>query len=455
MKYLVASRSSNDENSREGRRSFVHSRLESKDGDRLTRPRASLASQETQHDPKDPLVTPVQYAHAVWLSSTDRRTTPIPTQELRIRHSVAQKSRLVPPCFRPAVAKQLSLTVGPDFVRTLEDQTAAHQSVVVASTLAEYTGRETSFHTLKSLQKALEDDPSTFRSNTLFLLASSDYNLCHTPIRETFRLIETHTSVHLRGFPTVGEMEFVAHKLGDIQALDQIARSAQFSWSFRPRTCAQSLGCSIAMPSVLKRAYSCGSKHVILRPTDWDVSRLLPCRKGARRSTRGSTASQSSQWFHQEYIEELRTIGEFRVFVVTTVDGNALRGRRGMVVETIHTLELPDKELVVTVISPHRDFPVDTLILHPRDFTELYAFALFVFEELRLRPDWQSHFESLEIGARLDIGVRIHGGYHRYFVNEVTRIYEADMFCDWLGEPGTSTCRAIAKVLSEVFMMPH
>jgi hypothetical protein len=45
--------------------------------------------------------------------------------------------------------------------------------------------------------------------------------------------------------------------------------------------------------------------------------------------------------------------GGFRVFVITREDVSALRKWRGVVMEIIHTLELPDKELVMTVLHPY------------------------------------------------------------------------------------------------------
>lgn len=49
-------------------------------------------------------------------------------------------------------------------------------------------------------------------------------------------------------------------------------------------------------------------------------------------------------------MQDLRRIGEFRVFIVTVSDALATRGRKGVVVEVVHTLELEDKDLIVTVL---------------------------------------------------------------------------------------------------------
>jgi hypothetical protein len=88
------------------------------------------------------------------------------------------------------------------------------------------------------------------------------------------------------------------------------------------------------------------------------------------------------------------------------------------------------------------------------DLKELEGFALYMFNALRKRPDWSSSYESLEIGVRLDIGIFPASGCCRYFVNETTRIYEADFFAEWLAQPGTHICKAVAEAIQEVLMVP-
>lgn len=75
-----------------------------------------------------------------------------------------------------------------------------------------------------------------------------------------------------------------------------------------------------------------------------------------------------------------------------------------------------------------------------------------MFEALRDRPDWFTNLESLEVGARVDVGVTTMGDSCRFFVNEVTRIYEADFFAEWLAQPGTHVCRAVSAAIGEVFV---
>jgi len=122
--------------------------------------------------------------------------------------------------------------------------------------------------------------------------------------------------------------------------------------------------------------------------------------------------------------------------------------------DIIHMLELPNKELVVTVLHPSIAWFEKTQEHNGIDPKELEDFALYIFDALRNRPDWPSNYESLEIGVRLDIGISPVSGCCRYFVNEITRIYEADFFTEWLAQPGTHISKAVAEAIQEVLMVP-
>lgn len=119
--------------------------------------------------------------------------------------------------------------------------------------------------------------------------------------------------------------------------------------------------------------------------------------------------------------------------------------------EIVYTLELPDRELVVSVLHPNRIWSGEHQQQDSHDLEGLRSFAMYIFGALRNRANWSSSFESLEIGVRLDIGVSLAGGMRQYFVNEITWIYEADFFAEWLAQPRTHVCRALAKALQEVF----
>jgi len=125
-----------------------------------------------------------------------------------------------------------------------------------------------------------------------------------------------------------------------------------------------------------------------------------------------------------------------------------------MVAEMVHTLELPDKELVVTVLRPDSVWRGGSHEYNVYDLRELEEFALYNFDALRNRPDWSTNYESLEIGVRVDVGVSLADRQRRYFVNEITRIYEADVFAEWLAQPGTHICKAVSRAIEEILMVP-
>lgn len=189
-------------------------------------------------------------------------------------------------------------------------------------------------------------------------------------------------------------------------------------------------------------------------PTASDLVRRLRCGSGQRRLSKRQACSSLGRWFHQEFVSGLRSGGEFRVFIVTTEDTAALRKRKGVVMEVVHTLELPDKELVVTVLHPSPIWLDRPHRYNGNDLKDLGDFALYIFNALRNRSDWSTKYESLEIGVRLDIGVSVASDERCYFVNEITRIYEADFFAEWLAQPGTHMCKAVSKAIEEVFMVP-
>jgi hypothetical protein len=78
-------------------------------------------------------------------------------------------------------------------------------------------------------------------------------------------------------------------------------------------------------------------------------------------------------------------------------------------------------------------------------------FALGVVHALREKDDL--HWESLEVGCRLDMGVA-EGG--RIFVNEVTRWYGAHYFSSFLlSEPKTQICQQYAEAFSSYCRSPR
>lgn len=395
-----------------------------------------------------------RYSTVFWIGCEDKMVSPVSTQTLQHSDTAALNSAHVPSCFSLDRAAELLSTVGPNFISTDSEQVTAHQSIATAAILDDNNKGQVQYRTARWLQRQLVKDPSALGQRTVFLLAWRKYIPEHSTILlNIYDRVKDHDTSMLRVFPSKTELEHAHGKLDDIRALDQIAQRAPTSWSFRPITCDCTSACRIGKADVLKRTYSCGSEHVILHPTSSDITRHLRCLADQRRTSRRRAAQDTERWFHQEFVQDLRRIGEFRVFVVTVSDTSATRGRRGVVVEVVHTLELEDRELVVTVLPSSPAWSGGDTTYNEIDVYELKRFALHVFHALRDRPDWDTNFESLEIGARLDIGVSMIGGICRYFVNEITRLYEADFFAEWLSQPGTHICRAVAAALEEVFLL--
>lgn len=116
-------------------------------------------------------------------------------------------------------------------------------------------------------------------------------------------------------------------------------------------------------------------------------------------------------------------------------------------------LGFEDRELVVAILSSFPAWPGGDTTYNRVGVYELEGFALHVFHALRDKPDWDTNSESLEIASRMDIAVAMVGGVCQYFVNEITRVYGADFFAEWLSQPGTHICRAVAAALEEVYFL--
>ena len=62
-----------------------------------------------------------------------------------------------------------------------------------------------------------------------------------------------------------------------------------------------------------------------------------------------------------------------------------------VVMDILHTLEVPNKELVVTVLHPNLAWWRRPQGHNSADLKELEDFALYIFDALRNRPDWSSN----------------------------------------------------------------
>ena len=252
----------------------------------------------------------------------------------------------------------------------------------------------------------------------------------------------------LRTFPRRKEVLWDESKTSDIKVLDAVAEAAEDPrCKYRPITCAGYSLCPLRdhLQTVVKRSWSCGSQHV--RIINTPSKKLICSRSGAIQ--RPAKLGKSDQfYFHQEFINSFQQIGEFRVFIVCENDPASLRRRAGRIVHTIITRfeTQGSNELRAINVDATDSYWIETGL----SCQDLHRFALFIFEHLRRRDDWESHYESLEIGARLDIAISDQSS--SFFVNEITRWYKADFFSQsTCGPPYTQLCSLYARAFDEYF----
>jgi len=191
-----------------------------------------------------------------------------------------------------------------------------------------------------------------------------------------------------------------------------------------------------------KRSNSCGSRNVRMINCR---TKQLRCHVPGELSTTKQQTIGTAAYFHQEFVESFDTVGEFRVFLVCERCDHALRGRKAQIIHTIRTTWNRDGNFVALNATATDLYWKEWKL----SYQELHEFALYIMSCLRGRHDWETNFESLEVGVRLDIAISKDG---RFFVNEITRWYAADFFSlSTLGPPHTQLCSAYATALHEFF----
>jgi hypothetical protein len=131
-------------------------------------------------------------------------------------------------------------------------------------------------------------------------------------------------------------------------------------------------------------------------------------------------------YFYQETIYTLQTLREFRVLITTIPKRRALRGREVYIVFILYTSF--EGSLAYTPFLPLSGSESFWGTIIPLNIDKLREYTVYIFNALRQRADWREHFESLEVGVRLDIGMSPENNYHRFFVNEITRYQQGNWF---------------------------
>ncbi|CAI0651703.1 unnamed protein product [Colletotrichum noveboracense] len=230
-------------------------------------------------------------------------------------------------------------------------------------------------------------------------------------------------------YPTREEAQADGYKLPDIRILDAVAAKRR---DWRPVTCFGNSTCALSgVRTFNKRSWSGCSLHA-----GRNVRPRLTCFDPVRGPGPVDEASKES-WFHQEFVDFL-SLEEFRVFIVTKPDPEGVRGLKGEVHKICLTKTFPDSQIGASR-PPEASFK-------RRGFTgkQVMEYALGVFESLRELNSPQ--LGSLDIGCRLDVAARHHGG--PLFINEITRWYGAHDFTDYCDVPGRMTCEQYAMAFS-------
>jgi hypothetical protein len=263
--------------------------------------------------------------------------------------------------------------------------------------------------------------------------------------------IAAHHGAVLRCFPSQTEALQSRAKLGDMRALDEIALQAK---QYRPKTCYPYQECELQDQEITmhKRTDSCGKDHVEAKHSG-NRSNLTCFVSGEQLKKR--TLAKQRIWFHQEFVHTFEQFGEFRVFIVTEPSATGLRGRQGKVVCIAHTkwshaqAESHANEIYASAAERVHFRRPECAPLTEQD---LRMFSLAVYEKLRARPDWLEHFESLEVGVRLDIGISPAPNEKSFFVSDITRFWLADFFShDVLPRPNVQLCEAYAVAMRDYF----
>ncbi|CAD6592711.1 MAG: hypothetical protein ASARMPREDX12_006411 [Alectoria sarmentosa] len=321
-------------------------------------------------------------------------------------------------------------------------------------------------HQRRAQQHPLFSDSKT--SCIIFLHWTIDPGPPTANIYAAIATIQSTRPHHLfRAFPSQTELTHETTKLPDIHALNAIASTSPQKYAYRPRTCLthgernhDPTRCPLRgqRQIIMKRTHSCGGEHVQLI----DGDSALP-----RHREPSTDPAIPHRWFGQSYEPFFSRFGEFRVFIAARPSPSltALRGRKGRILHTVVTewVCAHDPGAMYARVATPQDFTDDASV-RPLTATDLHDFALYIYDALRSRDDWREHYESLEMGVRLDVGVaskrtlrkeggkRGRGEEKRFFVNEITRFYGADYFSQHtLGAPQQEVCWAFAEAVDGYF----
>lgn len=363
----------------------------------------------------------------------------------------------------PEKINDLQDHLGPSFISQRGNKLVIHQAVLTILYACQSPTVTADFRTWAMLQDLNERDQLVERiqampQTKMLVFVSCTNSSWHNPGSEDFYrymdLIEaTHGNVVVH--PSETELKWEELKIGDVRVFDEIAQSNQ-KFTYRPKTCLGIGECTlpeVCARHVIKRSYSCGGAHVRVARANSRPGLRCQLRTTAPTSMRAgprptNSASSKHVWFHQELVDSLGRFGEFRVWLV---QGKAFKAAHTRFDHDFNSKSA--RESKVFAVTPVDLSSFDWYSNDPAEqqskWDELYEFAEMVNSCLRNRHDAVRHYQSVQVGLRLDIGVSEQSSRGVFFVNEATRFYCADYMSELICQPFTEISMALGRAIAQ------
>ncbi|KAK3718737.1 hypothetical protein LTR37_004956 [Vermiconidia calcicola] len=349
-----------------------------------------------------------------------------------------------PPCVAKKEGIRIQKAIGSQFcaAETSNNLTVVHQSVAIVSAMGAAASSTVRYRTWCTEDDWVEKE--RYDPEMLYIVRHQSDD-CYADALEFYEAIRRKlpaAKTPVPCYPVLSEVQYAAAKIGDMKALQHIASiSTEHDYQYRPEICLTTDGCWFSgVRDVHKRSHTSCAEGVRLHYTEEDTFELM-CQ--SHNQERPALPNEPI-WFHQEYVDSLRTWGELRVLIANVADPNGVRGKSGHIVGVFHTKFLGEDGQTKIACLTSRTLPQHTPFAAfggKVKLEDIERFALYVHRRLRERPDWETNFESLENGVRLDIGI---SADFRPFVVEITREWYGDHFCGWSEHPNCAGINALA-----------
>ncbi|RYC80877.1 hypothetical protein BFJ63_vAg16240 [Fusarium oxysporum f. sp. narcissi] len=322
--------------------------------------------------------------------------------------------------------------LGKAFIRRVTGEPVIHQTIVSMLFARAKDHVEAEFKRWDWLRSEIQNDSlgdyiaKKKASRVLILLANTNSDWEQISVPHLYSRLRTLSAFDGRLYvcPSEAETQWAGCKIGDISTLDMIAQDADWKYSYRPRTCLGRGRCTLPSTAVkkmvIKRGYSCGAGHVeVVDGTQRHNLRCIDTEQSHPEPSNTNVDIRQPTYFHQEYIESLQTIGEYRVYIC--------REKILAIAHTKFNWDSTPKHFAVQRVQ------LKSFAWFSRDpkeqqkkLEELKDYALFMNSRLLELSDIREEYRSLRVGVRLDIGFSEVNRNGRPFISENTRFPMAD-----------------------------